>query len=234
MTGLRGSGEQSPDRHLSAGLPAGFTAVAMLLLGAAGTLGYQQAAVAANPSSSPQGNSWGSIKQLPDWSGVWILHRDQAAISASTGSGMSLTPKYAELQAKTRAARTQANMSTCLPAGATAILQHTIQFEMLFTPGRVTMLFEDGEVRRIYTDGRKHRSLDELESSFMGDSVGHWEGKTLVVDTIGFPKGELWENYGVRATRNTHLIERIVLDGQGEIQIDRTLELSTIRHSQES
>jgi hypothetical protein len=136
---------------------------------------------------------------------------------------MNLTPKYAELQAMTRAARAQANMSTCLPAGATAILQHTIQFEILFTPGRVTMLFEDGEVRRIYTDGRVHRNLDELANSFMGDSTGHWDGTTLVVDTIGFPKGELWENYGVRATRNTHLIERMALDGQRELQIDSTM-----------
>lgn len=194
-----------------------------LVLGVLALLGYDQSS-AANLSSSPQGDSWDSIKQLPDWSGVWMLHRDQAAIASAYGSSaMQLTPKYAELQAKARAARAQANMSTCLPAGATAILQHTILYEFLFTPGRVTMLFEDGEVRRIFTDGRAHRSLDELRTSFMGDSIGHWEGKTLVVDTIGFPNGELWENYGVRATKNTHLVERISLTDQGEIQIDNVM-----------
>jgi hypothetical protein len=86
------------------------------------------------------------------------------------------------------------------------------------------MLFEDGEVRRIYTDGRPHQPLAELNGSFMGDSVGHWEGQTLVVDTIGFPYGELWQNNGVRATVNTHLIERISLDDAGYIQIENTID----------
>ena len=137
---------------------------------------------------------------------------------------MVLTPKYQALQAASREQKTQANLSTCLPAGATAVLQHGILYEFLFTPGRVTMLFEDGEVRRIHTDGRQHQSLDELSRSFMGDSVGHWEGKTLVVDTIGFPQGELWQNYGIRATLKTHLVERITLNDEGNIQIDNTID----------
>lgn len=173
---------------------------------------------AATTRQSPQGDSWDSIKRLPDWSGVWMLYRDFSDVVEP-----HLTPKYAELQAATRAARSQANLSNCLPAGPSAILLHTVLYEYLFTPGRVTMLFEDGETRRIFTDGRAHRSLDELKSSFMGDSIGHWEGKTLVVDTVGFPNGELWENYGVRVTLNTHLIERIFLNDRGELQIDNTM-----------
>jgi hypothetical protein len=100
-------------------------------------------------------------------------------------------------------------MGRCLPAGPTAILAHGVLHEYLFTPGRVTMLFEDGEVRRIHTDGRTHLDLDELRQSYMGDSIAHWEGKTLVVDTIGFPRGELFANNGIRATINTCLVERI-------------------------
>jgi hypothetical protein len=57
----------------------------------------------------------------------------------------------------------------------------------------------------------------------MGDSTGHWEGKTLVVDTIGFPNGELWQNYGVRGTLNTHLVERISVNARGLLQIDNTI-----------
>jgi hypothetical protein len=170
--------------------------------------------------------SWvGKSRQLPDWPGVWAL-TDQSFWRANVdayASNISLTPAYQALRAQARAERRQANMTTCLPAGATAVLQHGMLFEILFTPGRVTMLFEDGETRRIYTDGRAHRDLAELHNGYMGDSVGRWEGKTLVVDTIGFPKGELWQNYGVRATLNTHLVERFFLNAKGELQIDSVM-----------
>lgn len=185
-----------------------------------------QSTEAAERASSPHGNTWDSIKQLPDWSGVWVLISGSGATEDSWGTDgdrVALTPKYQALRATARATYAQANMSTCLPAGPTAILQHGVLHEYLFTPGRVTILFEDGEVRRIHTDGRAHRSLDELSTSFMGDSIGHWEGKTLVVDTIGFPNGELWQNHGVRATKNTRLIERIFLNDQGQLQIDNVM-----------
>ena len=180
--------------------------------------------VTADSALAPRAGAYQSIAQLPDWSGVWVLYHGQEAGRDATGVGaMSLTPKYQTLQATARDQHAQANLASCLPAGATAVLQHGILYEFLFTPGRVTLLFEDGEVRRIHTDGREHQPLDELSHSFMGDSIGHWEGKTLVVDTIGFPYGELWQNYGVRATRNTHLDERITLNDQGRIQIDNVI-----------
>lgn len=180
-------------------------------------------------SPSPQGDAYDSIKQLPDWSGVWVLTFEGGGGEAGQDSHgedngrVPLTPKYAELRAKARATQAQDNLASCLPAGSTAVLQHGILYEFLFTPGRVTMLFEDGEVRRIYTDGRAHRSLDELSDSFMGDSIGRWEGKTLVVDTIGFQKGQLWQNHGVRATKNTHLVERIVRNDQDQMQIESVM-----------
>jgi hypothetical protein len=114
-------------------------------------------------------------------------------------------------------------MANCRPAGMPGILEHGVLHEYLFTPGRVTVLFEDGEVRRIFTDGRPHRGLDELRDSYMGDSIGHWDGTTLVVDTIGFPNGELFQNHGVRATRDTHMVERIFLKDHDHIEIDVVL-----------
>lgn len=159
----------------------------------------------------------------PDWSGVWMGEGLVAATEDSWGTDggrVPLTPKYMKLRADARAARAQQNLSFCLPAGTPGILQHGVLHEYLITPGRVTVLFEDGEVRRIYTDGRAHRPLNEFTASFMGDSIGHWEGKTLVVDTIGFPKGTLFQNHGLLATINTHLVEHIFLNAKGQLQID--------------
>jgi hypothetical protein len=161
----------------------------------------------------------------PDWSGVWAL-TDASFWSANLdayANELPLTPKYRELRARARADRHQANQTNCLPAGATAAHQHGMLFEVYITPTRVAIAFEDGEMRRIDTNGREHRPLSELQTSYMGDSIGHWEGKALVVSTIGFPQGELWQNYGVRATIHTRLDERFFVNDKGELQIDSVM-----------
>jgi hypothetical protein len=190
----------------------------------------QKEEAASNGFAGPQGDSWQSISQLPDWSGVWVLGLSGGAKEASedsfgTDNGrVPLTPKYAELRAAARDARAQNSLSNCLPAGTPGTLQHGFLHEYLFTPGRVTLLVDDGEQRRIYTDGRAHLSLDELHDSYMGDSTGHWEGQVLVVDTIGFPNGSLFQNHGLKATRNSHLVERISMKDHDHIEIDSTLD----------
>jgi len=192
-------------------------------------LGGVLALVSCGPAGPPQGDSWASIAKLPDWSGVWVLAADTGGKEASedsfgTDNGrVPLTPKYKEMRDAARASRAQNSLSNCLPAGTPGVLQHGFLHEYLFTPGRVTVLVEDGEVRRIFTDGRAHQSLDELRDSYMGDSIGHWEGTTLVVDTVGFPKGSLFQNHGLLATRNSHLIERITRKDADHLEIDSTL-----------
>src|SRR5215472_2684314 len=73
----------------------------------------------------------------------------------------------------------------CLPPGVPGIFTVSIYpMEIMQVPGRVIMFFEYGNyVRQIFTDGRKHQSLTP---TWMGDSIGKWEGDTLVVDTNGF------------------------------------------------
>jgi hypothetical protein len=88
--------------------------------------------------------------------------------------------------------------------------------EFLFTPGRVTVLGEsDGNrLRRIYTDGRDHP--EDPDPTFHGHSIGHWEGDTLVVDTVGIlPQSYLAvsEAVGVPNNGDMHVIERIHLKG---------------------
>jgi hypothetical protein len=189
-------------------------ALAALLVGCA----RETTPVAATPSSP-----WDAIKQLPDWSGVWVLDRGWVASRDAYENDIGLTPRFEAMRQQARAERRQANLSTCLAAGAHAVLQHATLFEILYAPGRVTMLFEDGEVRRVYTDGRAHTPLAELTESYMGSSIGHWEGDTLVVETIGWPLGELFQNYGVRGTINTKLQERIRLNDKGMLQFDNVL-----------
>jgi hypothetical protein len=195
--------------------------------------GWSLVALSAGAAPLP-GATWNSIAKLPDWSGVWAFYlagggQEAAEDANGNDSGrVKLTPEYSKKRAEAAAAHAQQNLSLCLPAGTPGVLTHRILFEFLFSPGRVTMLFEDGEIRRIYTDGRRHRELRDLKQSFMGDSIGHWEGNTLVVDTIGFPNGTLWQNYGVLATIDSHLVERIFRKDKNHMQIDNVLTDPTI------
>ncbi len=52
------------------------------------------------------------------------------------------------------------------------------------TPKETTLIFSSREIRHVYTDGRQHTPKDELWATPWGDSIGHWEGQTLVIDTI--------------------------------------------------
>jgi len=199
-----------------------------MLLAAAIALSF----VPAFAAQSPQGDTWASIAQLPDWSGTFSLdlvgHLSEGSASRNDPTdaisrAVPLTPKYFALRANDSTGGKQPDLAQCLPAGVPGVMLHTIELEFLFTPGRVTMLFEEAEVRRIFTNRTTHLPLDDLDRSYEGDSIGHWDGKTLVVDTVGFPKGALFQNGLLTATINTHYVERIFMRDKDHIEIDATL-----------
>jgi hypothetical protein len=186
----------------------------------------------ATPNGSPQGDTWASIGKLPDWSGSWALSRaghefasrEAHSVSPSGAVGiMPFTASAAKMLLEAQRTDKQVNLAQCLPAGVPGVMLHTILLEWLFTPGRVTMVTENGEIRRIHTDGRAHLPFDQLEGSYEGDSTGHWEGGTLVVDTVNFPNGTLLKDGYLMATRNTHYVERISLKDPGHLQIESVL-----------
>src|SRR6187549_646630 len=61
--------------------------------------------------------------------------------------------------------------------------------------------------RIVYMDGREHPK--DLDPSYYGHSVGHWEGDTLVIDTVGFNERGWIDQRGLPTTEQLHLIERI-------------------------
>ena len=114
------------------------------------------------------------------------------------------------------------NFENCLPTGMPNVMRYAFAIEFVLTPGRVTILHElDSQVRRIYTDGRAHARDPEL--SYAGESIGHWEGETLVVHTTAIsPKAELLA--GLRGSGRTQVTERIRLRDRTHLQIDTVVE----------
>lgn len=82
-------------------------------------------------------------------------------------------------------------------------------------PNAAAFLYANGENgnywRIIPTDGRKHR--DDLDNSYFGDSVAHWEGDTLVVDTVGYNDDSWLGGDGWFHSTALHLVEHITRKG---------------------
>ena len=62
--------------------------------------------------------------------------------------------------------------------------------------------------RVIYMDGRPHPKAEDLRPTFLGHSIGHWEGDTLVIDSVGFNEKQ-WAVGAYPNTDKLHLTERI-------------------------
>jgi hypothetical protein len=95
----------------------------------------------------------------------------------------------------------------CEPDGPPKLLNLPNPFEIVQIPGRVLMFFELGHIwREIWTDGRPLPK--DPDPSYLGYSVGKWDGDTFVVDTTGF-NDKLWDDsYGNPRSDATHLTER--------------------------
>ncbi|MDR2215417.1 MAG: hypothetical protein LBE59_06215, partial [Nevskiaceae bacterium] len=79
----------------------------------------------------------------------------------------------------------QSDAANCVPSGMPGIMTQPYPIEFLYQPDKVVMLIETYmQYRHVFTDGRP--LPDDPDPYFNGHSVGHWEGDTLVIDTIGF------------------------------------------------
>ena len=111
----------------------------------------------------------------------------------------------------------------CLPPGIPMIYTHAFPMEILEVSGRVIMFFEYGHyLRQIFTDGRGHSS--DLGPTWMGDSIGHWEGDTLVSDSNGFNDKTWLDVTGHPHSEEMHIIERMHRPDHNTLLIDITLD----------
>ena len=159
---------------------------------------------------------------IPNWDGIW--ERVGSITWEPNGKpgvpeNPPFTPEYAEKYRKTteaaRAGHPVADpTSSCLPPGMPRIMTMSYPMEILMTPGQVTIIAEwSSQVRRVFTDGRGHPAADDLDPTFNGHSIGHWEGKgkdaTLVIDTVGIRADTGFDASGIEHSDQIHVVERM-------------------------
>ncbi len=112
---------------------------------------------------------------------------------------------------------------TCIPLGFPRIFLYPLPFQIVQTPGEVILLFEyDWHRHQIFTDGRGHDT--SLGPLWMGDSVGHWEGDTLVADTVNFNDKTWLDRTGHPHSDALHVVERIRRVDHDHLVDDITIE----------
>ena len=110
--------------------------------------------------------------------------------------------------------------SSCMPAGVPLFLMFPVAEPLYFiqTPKQVTMIFAgDAQIRRIYLNVPHSANP---KPSWYGESVGHYEGDTLVVDTLGLNSKTYLDNYRTPHTEKLHVVER------WKLVDDKTLEVT--------
>jgi hypothetical protein len=96
----------------------------------------------------------------------------------------------------------------CLPPGVPRIMLQARPFQIVEAPNRILLLFEGGAHvwRQIWMDGRAHPK--DPNPDWLGDSIGHWEAGTLVVDSVGFNDKTWLDDFGHPHTERLHVVEK--------------------------
>jgi hypothetical protein len=112
---------------------------------------------------------------------------------------------------------------TCSPIGFPLIFLYPLPMQIVQTPGEIIMLFEWDSLRhQIFTDGRTHDTA--LGPLWMGDAIGHWEGDTLVTDTVNFNDKTWLDRMGHPHSEALHVVERIRRIDHDHLVDDLTIE----------
>ena len=167
----------------------------------------------------------------PDLSGMWmggigVLPRGPR----TPGGGSSqmtqvppykpeFLPKVMEL-AKNNAADPGVN---CFLLGTPRVTAWPFPFKIVQSPKEVIILYEAMRTfRHIPTDGRSHSA--DPENTFMGESIGRWEGDTLIVDTVGFNDKTWLVAGGVIHSQQLRVVERYAPTADGRIRYEAVAE----------
>ena len=167
------------------------------------------------------GGTQKTVLTVPDWSGVWTrgpggLKFDPAQPGSPADGKITaqLTPeadaKYRKKLADVAKGVEWDQLSYCLPAGFPRILTEPFLREFVDTPKETWLINEQqSEVRRVYTDGRGHVPDDEAFALWEGDSIGFWDGDTLVIETVGISGQSIFDEIGTPHSDQLKVTERL-------------------------
>ena len=208
----------------------------LLTVAALGTLtASAQSLAPPNENGEPEGalSPAALKKERPpagfDITGTWLHGGGQNnPFQYAPPAGFKLTPAAQVHYDAARKAQSEGkvyrdDIGQCWPAGLPILMTRVWPIAMIQKPTAIFMVSGFmNSIRIIYTDGRAHTDPEIIIPSFQGESIGKWEGDTLVVDTVGFVNDHHWIDNGIMASDALHIVERMRLIDNGanlEIQL---------------
>jgi hypothetical protein len=183
-----------------------------------GLLAVEAALCTANSADMSQqpGSGKAVAPDQPDISGVWVVTNFTPKGVTLDGKEPPLLPWARDVYHKRLDLAERKGLPFndtevyCVSGGMPRMMMGAAYpVQILQTAGQVTILFElIRNVRYIHlTD--KHPDPADIDPSYNGDSIGRWEGDTLIVDTIGLTDRSTVDKYGIPHTDALHVVERI-------------------------
>ena len=198
-----------------------------VLAGAAGAQQEPEAKPTPTPATlgalAPANLSKPRAKAPFDLTGTWFVDLSKGFDTWRSGPpypkfrGASIKAFADSEQAKKEGKNYHDFIGQCYPAGMPVIMTRVWPIAMIQKSTAIYMIngFENA-LRIIYLDGRKHTPDDEVVRSFNGESIGHWEGDTLVVDTRSMISERHVIDDGLPVTDAFRIVERIRLINNGQ------------------
>ena len=111
----------------------------------------------------------------------------------------------------------------CLPSGVPRVHALTLPYKIVQQPELVVLLYENGTLfRQVFLDGRRHPA--DPQPTWMGYSVGRWDGDALVVETVGFNDQTWLDGTGHPHTERMRLTERFLRRSVGRMDLEITVD----------
>jgi hypothetical protein len=109
----------------------------------------------------------------------------------------------------------------CWPPGLPIMMTRVWPIQIIQLPTAIVLISNfENQIRWIFMDGRKHTDPDIYVPSYNGESIGHWEGNTLVIDTINVETRKHFIDRSVPISDQFHVVERITLKEDGNVLSD--------------
>ena len=157
----------------------------------------------------------------PDLQGIWIT-RNAASFDVSEVADSRQLPYLPEALEREQKADRVDPVAHCSMPGVPRLTYMPFPIEIMQRPGYVVFLYEyQHDQRIISTSGRKH--LEDIDFQ-LGDSVGHWDGDTLVVDVTNFNDKTWLDSARHTHSDQLHVVERYTRLGPDVIAYEATIE----------
>ena len=189
-----------------------------------------------------------AFARLPYWPGYWVSEGQAgttiggiapATLEARAAGAAPAVPMMAlagfnapwndEGRRRQAEARAKSGGRKAMGWGYPMMMNAAAPLQFLITPEETLILSPYGDARHIYTDGRPMPPAEDMWPTVLGTSVGHWEGDTLVIETVQVKNPNEYFHGGPPFSEEARYTERVRLDGErlvDEITIEDPVTLS--------